>query len=54
VGTLFRLTALAVSCLAYGCAARRVGWAGSAAAVPVAGGPYSAGFFLVFGFASPL
>ena len=32
VGTLFGLTALAVFCLAYGRAARRVGWAGSAAA----------------------
>jgi hypothetical protein len=32
VGTLFGLTALAVFCLAYGWAARRVGWAGSAAA----------------------
>jgi hypothetical protein len=32
VGTLLGLTALAVFCLAYGRAARRVGWAGSAAA----------------------
>lgn len=32
IGTLFGLTALAVFCLAYGLAARRVGWAGSAAA----------------------
>src|SRR3970040_131627 len=32
VGTLLGLTALAVFCLVYGRAARRVGWAGSAAA----------------------
>jgi hypothetical protein len=58
VGTLLGLTALAVFCLAYGRAARRVGWAGSAAvglsafgaclaALGTVAAPLSAAFALV-------